>query len=96
MKKTLLSILLSLSCIITYGQITVTHMDMMFVGDEYFLGKDDNPAIILGTSGANKIWNFSFLNAIDQDTVSIVSPSGSLIPGLFSITTLTWKLGNMF
>ena len=27
---------------------------------------------------------------------SIVSPSGSLIPGLFSITTLTWKLGNMF
>ena len=55
MKKTLLSILLSLSCIITYGQITVTHMDMMFVGDEYFLGKDDNPAIILGTPGANKI-----------------------------------------
>ena len=60
MKKTLLSILLSLSCVISYGQITVTHMDMMFVGDEYYQGKDDNPSIILGTPGANKIWNFSF------------------------------------
>jgi hypothetical protein len=75
MKKTLLSILLSLSCIITYGQITVTHTDMMFVGDEYYQGKDDSPSIILGTAGGNKIWNFSFLNAIDQDTISIVSPA---------------------
>ena len=49
MKKTLLSILFSLSCVITYGQITVTHMDMMFVGDEYYQGKDDSPSIILGT-----------------------------------------------
>ena len=75
MKKTLLSIVLSLSCVLIYGQITVTHMDMMFVGDEYYQGKDDSPSIILGTAGANKIWNFSFLNAIEQDTISIVSPA---------------------
>ena len=32
----------------------------MIVGDEFYLGKDDNPSIILGSPGGNKTWNFSF------------------------------------
>ena len=58
-----------------FSQITVTDSDLMIVGDEFYQGKDDSPSIILGSPGGNKTWNFSFLNAIDQDTISIVSPS---------------------
>lgn len=82
MKKTLLSIILSLSCILSFAQITVTHMDLMVVGDEFYEGTDDSmPTIIsggapgAGTAGPNKTWNFSFLNALEQDTVSIVAPA---------------------
>ena len=58
-----------------FSQITVTDSDLMIIGDEFYQGKDDSPSIILGSPGGNKTWNFSFLNAIDQDTISIVSPS---------------------
>lgn len=74
MKKTLLSLVLSLSCIFSFAQITVTHMNLMVVGDEFYEAIDDSPSIILGTAGPNKTWNFSFLSALEQDTVSIVAP----------------------
>ena len=49
MKKTVLSIILSLSCILSFAQITVTHMDLMVVGDEFYEGTDDSmPTIISG------------------------------------------------
>jgi hypothetical protein len=75
MKKSILIITFSLFTFFSFSQITVTNADLMIVGDEFYLGKDDNPSIILGTPGGNKAWNFSFLNAIEQDTISIVSPS---------------------
>ena len=75
MNKTILILIFSLFYFSSFSQITVTNADFMIVGDEFYLGKDDNPSIILGSPGGNKIWNFSFLNAIDQDTISIVSPS---------------------
>ena len=77
MKKTLLSIILSISCILSFAQVTVTHMDIMFAGDEYYEKTDNMPPIILGSPGGNKVWNFSFLNGLDQDTVRIVSPVGT-------------------
>ena len=77
MKRILLSILLSISCIFLFAQITVTHMDLMYAGDEYYEKTDANPPIILGTPGGNKTWNFSFLNALDLDTVKIISPVGT-------------------
>ena len=63
MNKSILILTFSLFTFFSFSQITVTNADLMIVGDEFYLGKDDNPSIILGTPGGNKAWNFSFLNA---------------------------------
>ena len=81
MQKTILFLIFSFFASFTYSQITVTNSDIMIVGDEYYVGNDANPSVILGTPGGNKNWNFSFLvpvnqqGSLDQDTITIVSPS---------------------
>ena len=81
MQKTILILIFSLIISFSYSQITVTNSDIMIVGDEYYVGNDANPSVILGTPGGNKNWNFSFLvpvnqqGSLDQDTITIVSPS---------------------
>jgi hypothetical protein len=77
MKKTLLSIILSSAFLFTSGQITVVKSNLLVVGDKFYEATDDNPSLILGSPGGNKTWNFSFLNAIDQDTIIIVAPGGT-------------------
>ena len=77
MKKTLLSIILSSAFLFTSGQITVVKSNLLVVGDKFYEATDDNPSLILGSPGGNKTWNFSFLNAIDQDTINIVAPGGT-------------------
>tara|TARA_B100000965_G_scaffold364361_1_gene347984 strand:- start:50 stop:1156 length:1107 start_codon:yes stop_codon:yes gene_type:complete len=77
MQKTILILVFLFSSIFSFSQITVVASDLMMAGDEFYQGLDDNPSIILGTPGGNKNWNFSFLNAIDEDTISIVAPAGT-------------------
>lgn len=93
MKKTLLSIILSISCILSFAQVTVTHMDIMFAGDEYYEKTDNMPPIILGSPGGNKVWNFSFLNALEQDTVRIISPVGTAYESSYPNATLCMIAG---
>ena len=44
MNKSILILIFSLFTFFSFSQITVTNADLMIVGDEFYLGKDDNPS----------------------------------------------------
>ena len=79
MKIRLIIITLAFITIDAYSQITVTDNDIISVGDIIYEASDysTGSAIVIGNAGANQIWDFSSLQALEIDTIEVLSPVGT-------------------
>ncbi len=78
MKRTLLGIMLISFAYIAFGQIIITNNDIMPIGGSLVIAYDTMPAgnIVPGDAGANKIWDFTNVEANNTSTFEAVEPSG--------------------
>ena len=79
MKKKLFTIALVLASINISAQITVTHTDLVNVGDIMYQANDTTPAssLSVGNSGPNQIWDFSALQVQDYSATEFIDPLGT-------------------
>lgn len=79
MKIRLIIITLAFITIDAYSQITVTDNDIISVGDIIYEASDysTGSAIVISNAGANQIWDFSSLQALEIDTIEVLSPVGT-------------------
>lgn len=77
MKNYFLTIVLLMSSMISFSQITVTDVNLLSIGDVIYLSEDDISSINIGNSGQNQNWDFSSLQEVDSYTLNVISPSGT-------------------
>jgi hypothetical protein len=77
MKKVFLSISLLVSFYLAFAQITITHEDLLDVGDSVELAGVENipPGFGPGPSGPNQYWDFSNLTADTLYTLGFIDPT---------------------
>ena len=71
-----LLLLLTISSLNIQAQITVTQNDIIGVGDVIYQALDTivHPTISPGNPGSNQTWDFSYLQAMELDTIEFISP----------------------
>jgi len=79
MKKQLLSIVLLILAITSFGQITITNNDIAPAGTTIYFSNDDTfPAgVVPGDPGDNKTWDFTSVIASSADTFDLLLPSST-------------------
>ncbi len=77
MKKFILLTVMSLFAVISSAQITITHYDILNIGEYAVMNHDTIPstALVPGSAGPNQTWNFSALGTSSKDTIGVVDPS---------------------
>lgn len=77
MKKFMLLTVMSLFAIISSAQISITHYDILNIGEYAVINHDTLPssALLTGSAGPNQTWDFSALGTSFIDTIGVVDPS---------------------
>ena len=73
-----------------FAQITVTDADISSVGDVVYQAYDSIPAaaINVGSPGLSQIWDFSSLQEFSTNTISFISPIGTIYESQYPNTNL--------
>jgi len=84
MKTQLFSIALAFISLNALAQITVTHSNIISVGDIIYQAVDSMPSnsITIGNSGSNQTWDFSSLQDMEIDIIEVISPVGTAYENL--------------
>tara|TARA_B100001758_G_scaffold247953_1_gene269045 strand:+ start:36711 stop:37829 length:1119 start_codon:yes stop_codon:yes gene_type:complete len=90
MKTKIITIAFALIGLNAYAQITVADTDISSVGDIVYQAYDSIPAaaINIGSPGLSQIWDFSSLQVSSTNTISFISPIGTIYESQYPNTNL--------
>ncbi len=77
MKKFMLLSVMSLFAFVAKAQITITHYDILNIGEFAVVNHDTLPstALVPGSAGPNQTWDYTALGTSYKDTIGVVDPS---------------------
>ena len=92
MKIKFFTIALAFIGVNAFAQITVTDTDISSVGDVVYQAYDSIPAaaINVGSPGLSQIWDFSSLQEFSTNTISFISPIGTIYESQYPNTNLSF------
>ncbi|MEQ1733963.1 MAG: T9SS type A sorting domain-containing protein [Bacteroidia bacterium] len=94
MKKTLLSLITVTTVTLAQAQIVIQNTDLIPLDSTVTIYTDSMPntnAIVLGTAGVDKVWDFSTAQMLNSRTTQAKLPANTTYPQYSIITNYAWE-----